>query len=215
MIELKNVTKKYGKAIAVEDISFTINDGEIVGLLGPNGAGKSTTMNIITGFIEQTSGDVIVDGYDMLKRPKKAKKEIGYMPEGVPLYTDLTVREFVTYMAEIKNVNRKERKQKVKEIIEQTGLKDVESKLIKNLSRGYKQRVSMAGALVGDPEILILDEPTRNFSPLSNPVIRKILKDYNGAIVSVSHDRKFMNEVCDQLLLLNSDGLQEFHINNE
>ena len=101
MIEVKNVTKKYGKIVAVDDVSFTIKEGEIVGLLGPNGAGKSTTMNMITGFIEQTQGDIIVDGYDMLKKPKKAKKEIGYMPEGVPLYTDLTVREFVTYMAEI------------------------------------------------------------------------------------------------------------------
>ena len=140
MIEVKNVTKEYGKTIAVEDISFTIRDGEIVGLLGPNGAGKSTTMNILTGFIEPTSGEIIIDGIDMLKRPKKAKKLIGYMPEGVPLYTDLTVKEFVTYMAEIKNVNKKERKEKVEKIIAQTGLQDVEKKLIKNLSRGYKQR---------------------------------------------------------------------------
>ena len=133
MIEVKNVTKKYGKFVAVEDISFTINEGEIVGLLGPNGAGKSTTMNMLTGFIEQTSGDIIIDGYDMLKKPKKAKKEIGYMPEGVPLYTDLTVKEFVTYMAEIKKVDRKVRKEKVENIIEKTGLKDVEKKLVKNL----------------------------------------------------------------------------------
>ena len=105
MIEVKNVTKKYGKAVAVEDISFTIKEGEIVGLLGPNGAGKSTTMNMMTGFIEQTEGEIIIDGYDMLKKPKKAKREIGYMPEGVPLYMDLTVKDFVTYMAEIKKVN--------------------------------------------------------------------------------------------------------------
>ena len=131
MIEVKNITKKYGKAVAVDNISFNIEDGEIVGLLGPNGAGKSTTMNIITGFIEQTEGDVIIDGYNTLKKPKKAKKEIGYMPEGVPLYTDLTVKEFVSYMAEIKQVNKKERKEKVEKIIEKTGLKDVEKKLIK------------------------------------------------------------------------------------
>ena len=133
VIEVKNVTKKYGKVVAVNDISFTINEGEIIGLLGPNGAGKSTTMNMLTGYIEQTSGTIIVDGYDMLKKPKKAKREIGYMPEGVPLYTDLTVKEFVRYMAEIKKVNKKERKEKVEKIIEQTGLKDVEKKLIKNL----------------------------------------------------------------------------------
>ena len=123
MIEVKNVTKKYGKAVAVDDISFTIKEGEIVGLLGPNGAGKSTTMNMITGFIEPTQGEIIIDGFDMSRKPKKAKKEIGYMPEGVPLYTDLTVKEFVTYMAEIKQVSSKERKEKVQKIIEQTGLK--------------------------------------------------------------------------------------------
>ena len=111
VIEVKNVTKKYGKAVAVDDISFEIKEGEIVGLLGPNGAGKSTTMNMLTGFIEQTEGGIIVDGYNMLKKPKKAKREIGYMPEGVPLYMDLTVKEFVTYMAEIKKVNKKERKE--------------------------------------------------------------------------------------------------------
>ena len=126
MIEVKHVTKKYGKAVAVEDISFSIKEGEIVGLLGPNGAGKSTTMNMLTGFIEQTEGEIIIDRYDMLKKPKKAKKEIGYMPEGVPLYTDLTVREFVQYMAEIKQVDKKNRKEKVDQIIEQTGLKEVE-----------------------------------------------------------------------------------------
>ena len=133
MIEVKNVTKKYGKFVAIDNISFTINEGEIVGLLGPNGAGKSTTMNMLTGFIDQTEGEIIIDGYDMLKKPKKAKKEIGYMPEGVPLYTDLTVKEFVTYMAELKKVDKKTRKEKIQKIIEQTGLKDVEKKLIKNL----------------------------------------------------------------------------------
>ena len=177
MIEVKNVTKKYGKVVAVDDISFTIKEGEIVGLLGPNGAGKSTTMNMLTGFIEQTTGEIIIDGYDMLKKPKKAKKEIGYMPEGVPLYTDLTVKEFVTYMAEIKKVDRKTRKEKVEKIIEKTGLKDVEKKLIKNLSRGYKQRVSMAGALVGEPKILILDEPTVGLDPKQITEIRNLIKE--------------------------------------
>ena len=144
---------------------------------GPNGAGKSTTMNMLTGFIEQTEGEIVIDGYNMLKKPKKAKKEIGYMPEGVPLYTDLTVKEFVTYMAEIKNVDRKTRKEKVQKIIEQTGLKDVEKKLIKNLSRGYKQRVSMAGALVGEPKILILDEPTVGLDPKQITEIRNLIKE--------------------------------------
>ena len=177
VIEVKNATKKYGKAIAVDDISFTIDEGEIVGLLGPNGAGKSTTMNMITGFIEQTQGQILVDGYDILKKPQKAKKEMGYMPEGVPLYTDLTVKEFITYMAEIKRVTKKERKEIIEKIIEQTGLKEVEKKLIKNLSRGYKQRVSMAGSLVGNPKILILDEPTVGLDPKQITEIRSLIKE--------------------------------------
>ena len=205
MIEVKNVTKKYGKVVAVDNISFTINDGEIVGLLGPNGAGKSTTMNMMTGFIEQTSGDIIIDGYDMLKRPKKAKREIGYMPEGVPLYTDLTVKEFVMYMAEIKRVNRKERKEKVEKIIEKTGLKDVEKKLIKNLSRGYKQRVSMAGALVGEPKILILDEPTVGLDPKQITEIRSLIKELGKThtVILSSHILSEVSQICNKVVIIN------------
>ena len=205
MIEVKNVTKKYGKAVAVEDISFTIKEGEIVGLLGPNGAGKSTTMNMLTGFIEQTEGVIIIDGYDMLKKPKKAKREIGYMPEGVPLYTDLTVKEFVTYMAEIKKVNKKERKEKVEKIIEETGLKDVEKKLIKNLSRGYKQRVSMAGALVGEPKILILDEPTVGLDPKQITEIRNLIKELGKThtIILSSHILSEVSQICNKVIIIN------------
>ena len=141
MIELKNVTKKYGNFTAVDDISFEIKEGEIFGFLGPNGAGKSTTMNMITGFIEPTNGQIIVDGFDMDKKPKKAKKEIGYMPENIPLYMDLTVKEFITYMAELKLVPKKQRKDSIEKAIQNTGLEEVKSKLIRNLSRGYKQRV--------------------------------------------------------------------------
>ena len=205
MIEVKNVTKKYGKVIAVDNISFTINEGEIIGLLGPNGAGKSTTMNMLTGYIEQTSGTIIIDGYDMLKKPKKAKREIGYMPEGVPLYTDLTVREFVRYMAEIKKVNKKERKEKVEKIIEQTGLKDVEKKLIKNLSRGYKQRVSMAGALVGEPKILILDEPTVGLDPKQITEIRSLIKELGKThtIILSSHILSEVSQICNKVIIIN------------
>ena len=205
MIEVKNITKKYGKAVAVDNISFNIEDGEIVGLLGPNGAGKSTTMNIITGFIEQTEGDVIIDGYNTLKKPKKAKKEIGYMPEGVPLYTDLTVKEFVSYMAEIKQVNKKERKEKVEKIIEQTGLKDVEKKLIKKLSRGYKQRVSMAGALVGEPKILILDEPTVGLDPKQITEIRNLIKELGKehTVILSSHILSEVSQICDRVIIIN------------
>lgn len=205
MIEVKNVTKRYGNTVAVEDISFTINEGEIVGLLGPNGAGKSTTMNILTGYIEQSEGEVIIDGYNMLKKPQKAKKEIGYMPEGVPLYTDLTVKEFVTYMAEIKKVNKKERKEKVEKIIEETGLKDVEKKLIKNLSRGYKQRVSMAGALVGDPKIIILDEPTVGLDPKQITEIRGLIKKLGEkhTVILSSHILTEVSQICNKVIIIN------------
>ena len=205
MIEVKNVTKKYGKAVAVEDISFTINDGEIVGLLGPNGAGKSTTMNILTGYIEQTSGEVTIEGYNTLKKPKKAKKQIGYMAEGVPLYTDLTVKEFVTYMAELKQVNRKKRKEKVQKIIEQTGLKEVENKLTKNLSRGYKQRVSMAGALVGEPKILILDEPTVGLDPKQITEIRSLIKELGKThtVILSSHILSEVSQICNKIIIIN------------
>ena len=205
MIELKNVTKKYGKVTAVDNISFSVKEGEIVGLLGPNGAGKSTTMNMMTGFIEQTEGEIIINGYDITKKPKKAKKSIGYMPEGVPLYTDLTVKEFVTYMAEIKKVDRKTRKEKVEKIIEQTGLKDVEKKLIKKLSRGYKQRVSMAGALVGEPKILILDEPTVGLDPKQITEIRNLIKELGKehTVILSSHILSEVSQICDRVIIIN------------
>ena len=205
MIEVKNVTKKYGNFVAVDNISFNIKEGEIIGLLGPNGAGKTTTMNIITGFIEQTEGEIIIDGYDMLKKPKKAKKEIGYMPEGVPLYTDLTVKEFVSYMAQIKKVDRKIRKEQIEKTIEETGLKDVEKKLIKNLSRGYKQRVSMAGALVGKPKILILDEPTVGLDPKQITEIRELIKKLGKThtVILSSHILSEVSQICNKVIIIN------------
>lgn len=205
MIEVKNVTKKYGKVVAVDDISFKIEDGEIIGLLGPNGAGKSTTMNMITGFIEPTEGTIIVDGIDISKRPQKAKKEIGYMPEGVPLYMDMTVKEFVTYMAEIKKVERKIRKEKVLKIIKQAGLEDVQEKLIRNLSRGYKQRVSMAGALVGEPKILILDEPTVGLDPKQITEIRSLIKELGKThtVILSSHILSEVSQICQKVIIIN------------
>ena len=205
MIEVKNVTKKYGSVVAVEDINFEIKEGEIIGLLGPNGAGKSTTMNMITGYIEPTEGEILIEGYDISKKPKKAKRQIGYMPEGVPLYSDLTVKEFITYMAELKKVNRKERKEKVEKIIEQTGLKNVENKLIRNLSRGYKQRVSMAGALVGEPKILILDEPTVGLDPKQITEIRALIKELGKThtIILSSHILSEVSQICNKVIIIN------------
>jgi ABC-2 type transport system ATP-binding protein len=205
VIKLENVTKKYGKFEALKGISFEVNEGEIVGLLGPNGAGKTTTMNIITGFIEQTSGNVIVDGIDVLKKPSKAKKIIGYMPEGVPLYSDLTVKEFIKYIAELKRVDKKEIKEKVQKALEDVGLLDVQNKLIRNLSRGYKQRVSLAGTLVANPKVIILDEPTVGLDPKQvteiREVIRKLAKE-NTVILS-SHILSEVSQVCNRVIIMN------------
>ena len=205
MIEVKNITKKYGNFVAVDDISFTIKDGEIVGLLGPNGAGKSTTMNTITGFIEQTKGNVVINGYDTLKKSKRAKSQIGYMPEGVPLYDDLTIKEFVTYMAELKKVKRKEKKEKVQDVIIKTGLAEMQNKLIKNLSRGQKQRVSLAGALVGDPKVLILDEPTVGLDPKQITEIRSLIKDLGKkhTVMLSSHILSEVSQICDRVIIIN------------
>ncbi len=205
MIEVKNVTKKYGSFVAVDDISFTINDGEVVGFLGPNGAGKSTTMNMITGYIEQTDGNIIVDGFDTIKKSKKAKKEIGYMPEGVPLYTDLTVKEFVTYMAELRKVERKAKKEKVQEVLKETGLDQMQNKLIKNLSRGQKQRVSLAGTLVADPKILILDEPTVGLDPKQITEIRSLIKNLGKkhTVILSSHILSEVSQICDRVIIIN------------
>lgn len=205
MIEVKNIKKKYGSVTAVDNISFEIKEGEIIGLLGPNGAGKSTTMNMITGFIEPTEGEIIINGYDMAKKSKKAKSQIGYMPEGVPLYSDLTVKEFVTYMAELKKVDRKTRKEKVEKIIEQTGLKDVQNKLTRNLSRGYKQRVSMAGALVGEPKILILDEPTVGLDPKQITEIRALIKELGKThtVILSSHILSEVSQICNKVIIIN------------
>ena len=205
MIKVQNITKKYGNFVAVDDISFEIKKGEIVGLLGENGAGKTTTMNMITGFIEQTNGKILIDDIDTLKRPKKAKRKIVYMPEGVPLYTDLTVKEFVTFMAEIKKVKRKERKEKVEKTLKETGLFDVQNKLIKNLSRGYKQRVSLAGTLVSDPEILILDEPTVGLDPKQITEIRSLIKKFGKkhTVILSSHILSEVSQICDKVIIIN------------
>ncbi len=205
MIEVKNVTKKYGNFTAVDNITFTVKDGEVVGLLGQNGAGKSTTMNMITGFIEQTEGTIIVNGFDIMKKSLKAKKQIGYMPENVPLYSELTVKEFVSYMAEIKLVGKKVRKQEVENAIKETGLEAVKNKLIRNLSRGYKQRVSMAGALVGNPEVLILDEPTVGLDPKQIIEIRNLIKNLGKkhTVIISSHILSEISQVCERVIILN------------
>ena len=205
MIQVENITKRYGNFTAVDGISFDIDEGEIVGFLGPNGAGKSTTMNMITGFIEPSEGRIIVDGYDISKKPKKAKRQIGYMPEGVPLYSDLTVKEFVAYMADLKECDKKTKKEEIKKVLEETGLTEVQNKLTKNLSRGYKQRVSMAGALVGEPKILILDEPTVGLDPKQITEIRELIKELGKThtIIFSSHILSEVSQICNKVIIIN------------
>ena len=205
MIEIKHITKKYGNFKAVDDISFEIKDNEVVGFLGPNGAGKSTTMNMITGYIEPTSGKILINGKDISKEPNKVKKQIGYMPENVPLYQELTVREFVNYMADLKYVKRKEKKEKVDKILEDTGLTNVQKKLIRNLSRGYKQRVSMAGALIGNPDVLILDEPTVGLDPKQITEIRELIKKLGKkhTVILSSHILSEVSQICEKVIIIN------------
>ena len=205
MIEVKNVTKKYGSTIAVDNISFDVKDGEVVGFLGPNGAGKSTTMNMITGFIEPTNGQIIINGNDISKKPRKAKREIGYMPENITLYYELTAKEFITYMAELKMVKRNERKQEVEKVINEMGLDEVQNKLIRNLSRGYKQRVSMAGALVGNPDVIILDEPTVGLDPKQITDIRNLIKELGKkhTVILSSHILSEVSQICERVIIIN------------
>lgn len=205
MIKVQNVTKKYGTTIAVDNISFTVNDGEVVGFLGPNGAGKSTTMNMITGFIEPTKGQIIINGVDISKRPRKAKKEIGYMPESVPLYYELTAKEFLSYMAELKLVKKSEIKQQVEEVLKEMGLEDVKNKLIRNLSRGYKQRVSLGGALIGDPDVIILDEPTVGLDPKQITEIRNLIKKLGKkhTVILSTHILSEASQICEKVIIIN------------
>ncbi len=205
MIQVENITKRYGNFTAVDGISFDIDEGEIVGFLGPNGAGKSTTMNMITGFIEPSDGRIIVDGYDISKKPKKAKRQIGYMPEGVPLYSDLTVKEFVAYMADLKGCEKKTKKEEIKKVLEETGLTEVQNKLTKNLSRGYKQRVSMAGALVGNPKVIILDEPTVGLDPKQVTEIRTLIKNLGKkhTVILSSHILSEVSQICNRVIIIN------------
>lgn len=173
--------------------------------MGPNGAGKTTTMNMITGFIEPSSGNIEINGFNVSKKASKAKREIGYMPETTPLYNDLTPREFVSYMAELKGVSKKTRKEEVENVLKQVNIEDVQNKLIRNLSRGYRQRVSLAGALIGDPKVLILDEPTVGLDPKQVMQIRKLIKSLgkNHTVILSSHILSEVNQICEKVIIMN------------
>lgn len=201
LIELKNVSKKYGNFKAIDDISFKIEKGEIVGFLGQNGAGKTTTMKLITGFLEPTCGEVLIDGK---KLTQKSKQKIGYMPENTPLYSSLTVREFLDFMAELKGLKKIERKESINKLIKKLNLTEVEKVLIKNISRGYKQRVSLAGALIGNPEILILDEPTVGLDPKQIIEIRNLIKSLKNehTVLLSSHILSEINQICEKVIII-------------
>lgn len=205
MIEILNLTKEFGKIRAVDDISFSVEKGKILGFLGPNGAGKSTTMNILTGFISSTSGTVKVDGFDILENPIEVKKRIGYLPELPPLYMDMTVNEYLDFCADLKSVSGKEWKSQKKDIMELVKVTHVSHRLIKNLSKGYKQRVGLAQALVGAPEVLVLDEPTVGLDPKQIIEIRKLIRALgkDHTIILSSHILPEVSAVCDQVVIIN------------
>lgn len=205
MIEVKNLVKYYGRHRVVDDLSFVVGTGKVVGFLGPNGAGKSTTMNMITGYIMPTSGKVLIDGIDMGQKPERAKAKIGYLPEIPPLYQDLRVREYLVFTAELKKMGRKRRDAVVRDVMEKTGILDVSERLIRHLSKGYRQRVGLAGALVGNPDILILDEPTVGLDPGQimemRELIRNLSKDHT--VLLSSHIMQEISAVCDEIIIIN------------
>ena len=209
MIEVKNLTKKFGGFLAIDDLSFTVEDNQIVGLLGPNGAGKSTTMNLITGLIAPTKGKILVDGIDVDKYPVKIKEKIGYMPENIPLYGNLTVREFLTFMAELRKVPKDEISKRMEKLIDDLNLGKVQRRLIKNLSKGYKQRISLAGTLIGNPKIIILDEPMVGLDPEKISDMRDLIislkKDHT--IIFSSHILSEVSQICDKLIIINDGKL--------
>lgn len=206
MIEIKDLVKVYGDKVAVNGISFTVNKGEVLGFLGPNGAGKSTTMNIITGYLSSTSGSVKINGHDILEEPLEAKKAIGYLPELPPLYLDMTVMEYLNFMCDIKKVNKKDRVAHLAKIMSLVKIVNVADRLIGNLSKGYKQRVGIAQAMIGDPEILILDEPTVGLDPNQIREIRKLIRllAKNHTVIISSHILPEIQAVCDRVVIINN-----------
>ncbi|MCI7086105.1 ABC transporter ATP-binding protein [bacterium] len=208
MVEVKNLTKRFGGIKAVDDITFTANDGEILGFLGPNGAGKSTTMNMITGYISSTSGTVTIDGYDILENPKEAKSRIGYLPEIPPLYVDMTVRKYLEFMFDLKKVSLP-KVEHISEVMNLVGLTAVQDRIIKHLSKGYKQRVGFAQALLGNPPVLILDEPTVGLDPKQIIEIRNLIKSLGKkhTVIFSSHVLSEISATCDRIIVISNGKL--------
>lgn len=209
LIEVKNLVKKYGNHLAVDHLNFKIESGRIYGFLGPNGAGKSTTMNIMTGYLGATEVEVFINGHNILKEPEEAKKHIGYLPEQPPLYMDMTVREYLEFAAELKGIKKAKREDEITEVEKLVKIKDVEHRLIKNLSKGYRQRVGLAQAVLGFPEIIILDEPSVGLDPKQiieiRELIRKLAKKHT--VILSSHILAEVREVCDHILIISKGKL--------
>jgi len=209
MIEVTDLTKRYGDHLAVDHLSFKVEKGQIYGFLGPNGAGKSTTMNIITGYLAASGGTVTIDGHDVQQEPEEAKKCVGYLPEMPPLYLDMTVEEYLRFAAELKKVSRAERMGQVEQVMEMTRITDMRGRLIKNLSKGYRQRVGLAQALLGSPEVLILDEPSVGLDPKQIIEIRDLIRELgkNHTIILSSHILSEVSAVCDHVMIISHGRL--------
>ena len=209
MIEIKHLTKQYGSHTAVEDLNLTLEPGKIYGILGPNGAGKSTTMNMITGYLGATEGEVKINGYDIFKQPEEAKQCIGYLPELPPLYQEMTVSEYLYFVAELKKIKKADRKAEVENVIEKISLKDVENRLIRNLSKGYKQRVGLAQAILGNPDFIILDEPTVGLDPKQILEIRDLIKELGQehTVILSSHILTEISAVCEHVFIISKGKL--------
>lgn len=209
MIEVKNLTKRYGNHLAVDNVSFNVEKGEILGLLGPNGAGKSTIMNIITGYISTTEGSVKVNGADIYEEPEEVKKMIGYLPELPPLYLDMTVKEYLNFAADIKKIKRDEKKQMIEDIMELTKIAPMANRLINQLSKGYRQRVGLAQAILGYPEVIILDEPTVGLDPKQITEIRELISNLSKehTVILSSHIMQEVSAVCDSVMIINKGKL--------
>lgn len=209
MIEITHLTKKYGNHVAVDDVSLTVEKGKIYGFLGPNGAGKSTTMNIITGYLGATAGEVKINGFDIFKQPEEAKKCIGYLPEIPPLYVEMTVREYMEFAADLKKIPKAQRKEAIQEAMEMTGILEMKERLIRNLSKGYKQRVGFAQAILGFPEVIILDEPTVGLDPKQIIEIRDLIKKLgeNHTVILSSHILSEISAVCDHIFIISKGKL--------
>lgn len=209
MIEVKNLVKKYGNHTAVDHLNFTIEEGHVYGFLGPNGAGKSTTMNIMTGYLGATEGEVLINGHDILKEPEEAKKQIGYLPELPPLYMEMTVREYLEFAAELKGIAKNKREESINEVEKMVKIWEVENRLIRNLSKGYRQRVGLAQAVLGFPEIIILDEPSVGLDPKQIIEIRELIRQLakKHTVILSSHILAEVREVCDYILIISKGKL--------